>query len=50
MINKIFPSDLQGMAVSINLFISTIIGSIVILVLGILSDYYDTVHNPEIIG
>jgi ABC-type glucose/galactose transport system permease subunit len=50
MINKIFPSDLQGMATSLNIFISTIVGSIVVLVLGILSDYYDTVHYPEIIG
>lgn len=50
MMQNIFPSQLIGTAISVLLFSAGISGALTNLSLGLLSDVYDTSHNPRAAG
>ena len=47
MVNRIFPSELQGIAVGIYQMVSSLAGTLGIFLVGLLADLTDSEYNPN---
>ncbi len=49
-VNRLFPSDLQGLAVAIFTLLGSFAGALATYVIGLLGDKYDVTNNPALAG
>ena len=49
-VNRLFPSDYQGLAIAIFTLLGSLAGALATYLLGVLGDTYNVKKNPELAG